>query len=403
MQAPVSLKRCISYPLLTFYGLGTIIGAGIYVLLGKVAGYANYATPFAFLVAAIVAGFTAFTYAELSSRFPKSAGESLYINKAFHSRWLSIVTGYVIVAIGVISAATIANGFVGYLHVFVDIPAWLVISILVILLGSIAAWGIKESVRLAAAITILELGGLLFVLYAAGDVLVELPEKLPLMLPGAEHFSYQGMFLGAFLAFYAFIGFEDMVNVAEEVEDAPRTLPRAILTAIIVSTLLYVIIAFVAVLAVPATELGKSDAPLVNVINQRSHFPPQIISAISLVAIINGALIQIIMATRVLYGMSQQGFTANIFKQIHPKTRTPLWSTLIVTSIVLILALWFPIVPLAAATSLLTLIIFAMMHIALVRIKLRGDTGGEVTYPVWIPVTGIVISLLLIALQVFPI
>ena len=135
MQESVTLKRCINYPLLTFYGLGTIIGAGIYVLLGKVAGYAGYAAPFSFLIASVVAGFTAFTYAELSSRYPKSAGESLYIAKAFQKRWMSIVMGYAIVAVGIISSATIANGFVGYLQLFIQIPTWVVICGLVILLG----------------------------------------------------------------------------------------------------------------------------------------------------------------------------------------------------------------------------------------------------------------------------
>lgn len=399
MSEHVTLKRCINYPLLTFYGLGTIIGAGIYVLLGKVAGYAGYAAPLSFLLASVVAGFTAFTYGELSSRFPKSAGESLYIAKAFQKRWLSIVTGYAIVAVGVVSSATIANGFVGYLQLFIHIPPWAVISGLVILLGAIAAWGISESVKLATFITLLELGGLLFVLFSAGDVLVDLPDKLPLMLPTADDFAAQGLFLGAFLAFYAFIGFEDMVNVAEEVEDAPRTLPKAILTAIIVSSLLYVIVAVVAVLAVPPEILGKSDAPMADIIKQQSSFSPLIISAISLVAIINGALIQIIMATRVLYGMSNQGNSAKLFQVVHPKTRTPLWSTLIVTVSVLVMALWFPIVTLAAATSFITLIVFVLMHLALIRVKTRGDEGGAVSYPIWIPVIGFVVSILLLVLQ----
>ena len=407
MNDPVSLKRCINYPLLTFYGLGTIIGAGIYVLLGKVAGYAGYAAPFSFLIASIVAGFTAFTYAELSSRFPKSAGESLYIAKAFQIRWLSMVTGYAIVAVGIVSAATITNGFVGYLKLFVQLPDSVVICGLVLLLGAIAAWGISESVKLATFITLLELGGLFFVLFASGDVLVDLPEKLPLMLPSAEGFAVQGLFLGAFLAFYAFIGFEDMVNVAEEVEDAPKTLPKAILTAIIVSSVLYFIVSLVAVLAIPPALLGNSDAPMADIIEQQSHFSPLIISAISLVAIVNGALIQIIMATRVLYGMSNQGLSPQLFNKVHPKTRTPLLSTLIVTISVLLMALWFPIVTLAVVTSFITLVIFAFMHLALIRIKMHGVKDGEkdennsgaVSYPIWIPVTGFALSVLLVVLQ----
>lgn len=399
MQDQVSLKRCINYPLLTFYGLGTIIGAGIYVLLGKVASYAGYSTPLAFLMASVVAGFTAFTYGELSSRLPKSAGEALYVSHAFHWKWLSMITGYSIVAIGIVSSATIANGFVGYLEYFVQLPSWLVILILVTLLGSVAAWGISESVKLATFITLLELGGLLFVLISAGDVLADLPDKYQLILPSSETFAMEGLFLAAFLAFYAFIGFEDMVNVAEEVEDAPRTLPKAILTAIVVSTILYVSVATVAVLAVPPELLGKSEAPMVDIIKQHSEISPTIISAISLVAIINGALIQIIMATRVLYGMSRQGMSWQLFQKVHPKTRTPLWSTLFVTIAVLLMALWFPLVTLAAITSLITLLIFALMHLSLLRIKFRGDPDNGISYPTWIPIIGFIVSILLVALQ----
>lgn len=405
MDEHISLKRCISYPLLTFYGLGTIIGAGIYVLLGKVAGHAGYAAPFAFLMASLVACFTAFTYGELSSRFPKSAGEALYVSRAFNMRWLSIVTGYAIVAIGTISSAAIVNGFVGYLEYFIKLPPWLVITTLVILLGGVAAWGISESVKLATFITLLEIGGLLFVIVSTGDVFIELPDKLPLMLPTAESFSVSGLFLGAFLAFYAFIGFEDMVNVAEEVKDAPKTLPKAILTAIIASSVLYVAIAIVAVLAISPDELGKSDAPMADIIAQRTSLSPLIISIISLVAIVNGALIQIIMATRVLYGMSRQGNSLKLFQQVHPVTRTPLWSTLFITIFVLVLALWFPIVTLAATTSLITLIIFAVMHVTLIRIKLfrniklEESERGAVNYPVWIPVTGLVLTIVLLVMQ----
>lgn len=399
MQEQVTLKRCINYPLLTFYGLGTIIGAGIYVLLGKVVDHAGYSAPLAFLIASVVAGFTAFTYGELSSRLPRSAGEALYVSQAFHWRWLSIITGYSIVAIGIVSSATIANGFVGYLEYFIQLPPWLVIVILVSLLGTIAAWGISESVKLATIITLLELAGLLIVLIAAGDALSDLPEKYPLMLPSGEIFAMEGLFLAAFLAFYAFIGFEDMVNVAEEVEDAPRTLPKAILTALVVSTLLYISVAVVAVLAMPPDVLGKSEAPMLDIIQQRTSIPPVIISAISLVAIVNGALVQIIMATRVLYGMSRQGMSLAIFQQVHPKTRTPLWSTLIVTLAVLTMALWFPLVTLAAITSFITLIIFALMHLSLLRIKFRGDPDNGVSYPIWIPIIGFIVTVLLVALQ----
>jgi len=406
MQKPVTLKRCINFPLLTFYGLGTIIGAGIYVLLGKVAGFAGYFAPLAFLIASAVAVFTAFTYGELSSRFPRSAGEALYIAKAFDRKWLSAATGYSIVAVGIISSATIANGFVGYLDVFIKLPSWLVIATVVLTLGSVAAWGISQSVKFATIVSLLEIGGLLFVLIVAGDALKEIPEKLPIVFSSNDTFSVQGLFLGAFLAFYAFIGFEDMVNIAEEVEDASRTIPKAILTAILVSSLLYVSISLVAVLAIPPDILGKSEAPMADIIAQRTSLSPVFITVISLIAIVNGALIQIIMAARVLYGMSQQGIAHKLFQQIHPKTRTPVWSTLFVTLAILLTALWLPIVTLAATTSFITLVIFTAMNLSLLRIKLSGEKNiqeseiNAVKYPIWIPATGLVLSIFLLIMQI---
>ncbi|MCK4587806.1 MAG: amino acid permease, partial [Gammaproteobacteria bacterium] len=297
-----TLKRSLSLPLITFYGLGTIIGAGIYVLIGVVASKAGMFSPLAFLLAAFIAGFTAFSYAELSSRLPRSAGEAVYIQEAFGKRWLSTIIGWSVVAIGLVSAATIANGFVGYLKIFIEIPDWLSITCLVISLGLIAAIGISQSVWIATIITLIEIGGLVYVLVVAGDNFSQIPARLPELIPSFEISAWNGIFVGAFLAFYAFIGFEDMVNVAEEVKDAPRTLPKAIIIALVVSTFLYLAIALIAVLALPVNELATSSAPLAliveNSVVSNGNNPTLFISAISLIAVINGALIQIIMASR---------------------------------------------------------------------------------------------------------
>ena len=220
-----TLKRSLSLPLITLYGLGTIIGAGIYVLIGKVSGQAGIYAPIAFVVAAVVAGVTAFTYAELVARHPRSAAEAVYVEAAFNQRWLAGLAGWAVVAVGVISSATIANGFVGYLHLFIEIPGWLAISVLILMLGLLATWGISESAWTAATMTVIEVIGLIIVLMAAGDNLTTLPERLPELLPPMELTPWLGIALGAFLAFYAFIGFEDMVNVAEEVKNPRRNLP----------------------------------------------------------------------------------------------------------------------------------------------------------------------------------
>ncbi len=306
--AAAELERALSLPLLTLYGLGTILGAGIYVLVGKVAGYAGLHAPVAFLVAAGLAALTGFFYAELAARHPKSAGEAEYVQEGLRRRALSVLVGFLIVFTGLVSAATIANGFVGYLHVFVPVPSGLAVALLVLALGALAAWGIRESVWAATVITLVEIFGLVFILaVAGGQGLAALPARWPELLPPWEAAAWHGILLGGFLAFYAFIGFEDMVNVAEEVKDPQRVLPKAILWSIALATLLYLAVALLAVLALPPPALAASGAPLALLYERATGEPPTLISAISLFAVVNGALIQIVMSARVLYGMSREG------------------------------------------------------------------------------------------------
>ena len=399
-----TLNRSLSLPLITFYGLGTIIGAGIYVLIGVVASKAGMFSPLAFLLAAFIAGFTAFSYAELTSRMPRSAGEAVYIQEAFGKRWLSSTIGWSVVAIGLVSSATIANGFVGYLGIFIQVPEWLAITCLVLTLGLIAAIGISQSVWMATIITLIEIGGLIYILVVAGDNFSQLPTRLPELIPTFEISTWNGIFVGAFLAFYAFIGFEDMVNVAEEVKDAPRTLPTAIIIALVVSTILYLAIALVAVLALPINDLASSKAPLALIVEHSvessGNTSTLFISAISLIAVINGALIQIIMASRVLYGMGNTGMAPRIFAAIHPRTQTPLLSTGLTVIAILMLALWLPLVTLAQTTSFITLAIFAVVNLSLIRLKLRTPhVPGTVHYPLWVPIMGALLSIIFLAIQ----
>ena len=262
----VALRRRLSLPLLTFYGLGTIVGAGIYVLIGAVAGRAGVYAPVAFLTAALIAGLTAHSYAKLSARFPKSAGEAVYVRQAFGSKALAAATGIAVIVTGVVSAATIANGFAGYSGVFFESPAWLVIVLFVLALCGVAIRGILESVWLATLITLLSIAGLLIVVFLARDALWTVGERWQDLVPPLELGAWTGITFGAFLAFYAFIGFEDMVNVAEEVREPRRTLPLAIYAALILAVLLYVLVALVAVLAVDVDVLATSAAPLVDVV-----------------------------------------------------------------------------------------------------------------------------------------
>lgn len=396
----VKLKRSLSLPLLTFYGLGTIIGAGIYVLVGEVAGKAGLYAPFSFLLAAIIASFTGISYAELSARHPKSAGEAVYVEQAFHKKLLSTIVGLLIVITGLVSSATLVNGFTGYFRLFLQIPNWLIITSLIIVLGFIAIWGIVQSAIAATIITIIEIGGLLLILFSARDFFLLLPTKISELIPPLEGTAWTGITLGAFIAFYAFIGFEDMVNVAEEVKKPQRTLPKAIFLAVAGATILYVLVSLITVLVLPVSKLVGNGAPLAEVYQQTTGNSPKIIGLISLFAIVNGILIQIIMASRVLYGLSSQKWLPKILGKVSPKTQTPIISTILVLSLILVLALWLPLVTLAQATSFIVLTIFMLINLALIKLKRKNpNPKGVATYSIVIPIMGFVLSFLFITFQ----
>ena len=388
-----ALKRSLSLPLLTLYGLGNILGAGIYVLIGKVVANAGQYAPLSFLAASMLAGLTAFTYAELSSRYPLSAGEAVYMQAGFNRKLLSSTVGLLIILAGIVSAAAISRGFVGYFQQFVPLSETLVIVLLVSVLGALAAWGIVESVWVAALLALVGVFGLLLVLWVAapaGEVIVEVLHSMTTSI--ALH-DWNGIMLGGILAFYAYIGFEDMVNVAEEVRNPVINLPRAILIALVISTLLYMAIALVAITSVPVAELATSDAPLAFIYQRATGNAPTVISIIAMFAVVNGALIQIIMASRVCYGLSRQGWLPPMFSRVNQTTRTPLVSTLLVSLSILIMALWLPVETLARGASLLLLMVFSLVNLALWRIKWRADAEpAGFSVPIWIPAAGFVSS-----------
>jgi APA family basic amino acid/polyamine antiporter len=395
------LQRSLSLPLVTFYGIGTILGAGIYVLVGKVAGYAGMLTPFAFLIAALLAAFSAFSYAELSARFPKSAGEAVYVQEGLGWRRLSIVVGVSIAFIGTISVATLVHGFVGYAQLYVDLPDTFIIVTLTLAMGAVVAWGISESVLAASLMTVVEMAGLVIIIWIARDSFSQLPEHLPEMLPGLEFPIWQGVLLGSFVAFYAFLGFEDIVNVAEEVRDPQRNLPRAIILALVITTLFYLLVTTVSVLSMAPVRLAQSDAPLAMLYSDITGRSPDIITLISLVSIVNGAIIQLIMASRVLYGMSRQGWITPRLGRVNAKTHTPLLATALVTASVLLFALWLPLLSLAKLTSLFILMVFCLINLSLWRVKVRAPLPeGIRTIPLWVPVTGLVVSVGFLSFQI---
>ena len=400
-QSPVELKRSLSLTLTTLYGLGNILGAGIYVLVGKVIAHAGLFAPLSFLIASLLACLTAFTYAELSARYPLSAGEAVYVQQGLGIRTVSALVGLLIIFAGMVSAATILRGFTGYLQVFVPVPEIAAILVLVVALGGLAAWGITESVMVAALITVLEIVGLLMIIVVATpDMLTGqgLPSDFSPLLEGG---AWYGIFAGGFLAFYAFIGFEDMVNVAEEVREPRRNLPRALLLSLAIASVLYFLVALAAISSAPASLLAGSDAPLADLYQYVTGQEPVVITLIGMFAVINGALIQIIMASRVCYGMSRQRWLPSMFGRVNALTRTPLLATAVVSLVVLGLALWFPIETLAKATSYFLLLVFSLVNLSLWRLKRGGDQpAGILQVPVWVPAAGFIASFLFVVIQV---
>ena len=383
------LRRSLGLPMITFYGLGTIVGGGFYALVGKVSAEAGMLTPLAFLAAAVIAMFSAFSYAELSARYPYSAGEAHYVLVAFRKLWPSAVVGWSVIATGVVSVATLAVAFAGFVRSLVEVPEWVVVSAMLIGLGLVAAWGIRQSAVLALIITVIELSGLIVVVWAAFDKLPTISSRWPELTAAPSVEAWCGILLGAYLAFYSFVGFEDMVNVAEEVKRPRRNLPIAIIASLGLTALIYVCVTVSVVLAVDQSDLVASDSPL-SLVFPKGGRAAAVITGIGMLAGVNGALVQIVMASRVAYGMAQRREAPHVFAIVNPGTQTPLVATITITAVALVLALWLPIVALAKTTSTILLMIYAAVNLSLVLIKCsptRRQHEGP-SYPVAVPIIG---------------
>ena len=387
-MSETKLKRSISLPLLFLYGLGTMVGGGFYALSGKVAGMAGMAAPLAFLLAGLLAFLNVFTFAELSSRYPVSAGEAKYVHEAFRSPWFSGLIGWLVILTGVVSAATLSVATIAFLQDLLIVPEAMGLVVLILLMGLICAWGVGKSVKAVITITIIEVGALFYILFSKGENLSRIPDLLGnLETHFADGFPLFGIASGAFLAFYAFIGFEDMVNMAEEVKKVKTSLPKAMIWAVVGTTILYVLVVTTMVLTVAPAELAVANAPLAKIIEGDGLVASKFFIIISMLTGINGALVQIVMSSRVLYGLGKEKKAPKLFAKVHPKTKTPIQATVLATAIVLALSTYFPLIGLAEATSFIILIVFAILNAALITIKTRGDivAKNSKTYPIWLP------------------
>jgi len=390
---PIALRRTLGLPQLVLYGLGTTIGAGIYALVGEMAGISGYYAPVSFLVASIMAALTALSFAELSGRYPRCAGAALYVKEGFSSERLSTIVGLLVIAAGLVSSAAIINGFTAYLGEFIELDRVTAIIIVSLVIGAIAAWGIAESVTIAAFVTLIEIAGLLLIIAVSYSGLTELPDRWQELVPAADSASWYGIYAGSLLAFYAFIGFEDMVEVAEETRQVRRNLPIGILLTLGITTLLYMAIMVTAVMVMPPEQLAQTQVPLARLYEHSTGDDAVIISIIGLFALINGALIQMIMASRVLYGMSCRKLLPAIISFVDKRTQTPLVATALSTVAILLLAVSGTLASLAEATSLIMLIVFALVNLSLLQVKRKQPKPeGLIIFPLYVPLLGFLVS-----------
>lgn len=388
----LALKRTVSTPLLYFFILGDTLGAGVYVLVGAVAGETGGAVWLPLLVALGLASLTAASYAELATRYPRAGGSAHYVTTAFGPAAGSFV-GFCMLAAGLVSVGALARAFAGdYLQALLTLPAAAVVLVFLAALAALNIRGIKESLRANVAATLIELGGLVLIIGLGGWIIARGDADLHRVteIGTAEHGPFGAVLAGTVLAFYSFVGFETSVNLAEEIDDPRRSYPRALFGALLTAGVVYVLIGFVAAAGVPTDQLSGSSGPLLEVVRVAGEVPEWVFSLIALVAVANGALLTGIMSSRLTYGMARDGLLPPVFARVLPGRRTP-WVAILATSAVsLALAYTGEVDSLAATLVLLLLVVFAAVNAAV--LVLRRTEGGEPAHfrvPVLIPWLGL--------------
>jgi len=391
-----ALERAISGRMLLFFVIGDVLGAGIYALVGEVAGRVGGAIWLAFLIALALAVFTAFAYAELVTKYPQAAGAALYVNHAFHRPFATFLVTFAVVCSGLASAATLARAFGGqYLSAFVDLPTSLVAVAFIGVLALINFRGIGESIRFNFALTLIELIGLVLVVAIGAAVLADGggdPGRALEFKDGAE--VPLALMSGAGLAFFALIGFEDSVNVAEETRNPRRDYPRALFGGLFVAGGIYLLVTVIASMAVPTGTLAASDGPLLEVTGEGPlAMPDRVFSAIALFALANGALINMIMASRLLYGMAREGVVPAPLGRVHEARRTPWVAIVFVAALACLLAVTGDLSDLADTTVLLLLIVFAIVNVCALVLRRDQVDHDHFRAPTAMPVIGCAVSL----------
>ena len=367
-----TLDRTVTLPALVFYGLGVTIGAGIFALIGEILGLAGDNAPLSFLVAGILAGFTGVSYMILVGTFPRAGGEAVFVTRGLGPA-AGRVAGLAVIITGIVTGAVVALAFAGYIASLVAVPERITAIALVIVLSVVAWWGVRESVILAAVVTLLEVGILVVVIVSGFDLLDTPNLASDAFVPSLDTAAMSPILAGSVIAFFAFVGFENIANLAEETINPKRTAPIAIVTVLIVSVVLYVLLSLVAVAAPDRAAITESSAPMATLFEQVSGRDSGLVAVIAAIAMLNGILIQVVMASRVLYGMAREELLPSFFARVDATRQTPARATVIVAAAIIALILSFPLVQRAKITSLVTLAVFSLVNIALFVLGRRKE------------------------------
>ncbi|WP_462384178.1 APC family permease [Pseudomonas sp. Marseille-QA0892] len=370
--------------MLVLFILGDVLGAGVYALAGTIAGRVGGVIWAPLLIALFFALLTAASYAELVTKYPKAGGAALYAEKAFGKPWVSFLVGFSMLAAGVTSAAGLSVAFAGgYLQALVEVPpAWVCLGFLVIV-GLLNARGIKESLTANLVMTVIELGGLLLVVIAAIWFVAQNGGNASQLLQ-TDSPSVTTAILGAsLLAFYSFVGFETSANLAEEVRDVSKVYPRALFGALLITGAVYMLVGISAALVLPVDELKDSEAPLMDVVSASGlGVSSEWFAVIALIAVANGALLTMIMASRLAYGMAHQGLLPAVIGRVLPKRRTPGIAILGTSAVAIALTFTSTLAVLAETVVLLLLVVFMSTNLAVLVLK-RDKVAHEHFHVHW--------------------
>lgn len=358
----MALKRTLGLAMLTFYGTGMILGAGIYSIIGQAAGIAGESLWQGFLLAGIAALLTALSYAELSTMYPIAGGEYIYIRKAFsNQRWFAATIGILVVFAGCASAATVALAFSSYLQHFITAPRLAVAAILLILFTGINIIGIKQSTWTNAVFTLIEAAGLALFIWLGWQQ----PEFGTALLTTPTLATVSS----AALIIFAFLGFENIVSLAEETKEPEKNIPRAILLSLFISTVLYILVSLAAVALMPTEELAQTESAILDASLKSSRSLAGVLGGIALFSTANTVLIALVTASRILYGISKDRSLPKVLSTTREKQKTPWVAALVALAAALLLVTIGKVERLASIASFATMIAFIAVNATLIRLR----------------------------------